>query len=103
MTIEKPQLPNFKYNVHEESGKDTIRVQAQLDRKVYDYFFLRLIPYEHGARQAIINFFFECLYVECQNQRIPPVWDEESGPKLHAIINRLNFNEQRGTDRPTES
>lgn len=97
MEIQKPQLPNFKHNVYKESGKDTIKVAGRIDRKVYDYFFLHLIPYEHGSVQAIINFFFECLYVECQNQRIPPVWDEDSGPKLNEILNRLNFNDNRQT------
>jgi hypothetical protein len=87
----KIELQHFKHNVHSVCGKEVVRVQADLDKKVYDYLFRHVIPYEHGARQAIINYMFQCLYEECQEQGIPAVWDETSGERLRNVINNLNF------------
>ena len=85
------QLLNFKHNVHESCGERVTRVQGDIDRKIFDYFFLHVIAHEHGSRQCIVNFFFQRLYEECQNQKIPAVWDEENGTKLLSILNNLNF------------
>lgn len=93
MTAKAPtQLHSFKHNVHEYCGTNVARVQADLDLKVFQYFFFHVIAHEHGSRQNLINFFFQRLYEECQNQNLPAVWDEDSGAKLLTILNNLNFN-----------
>lgn len=97
----KTELQNLKHNVHEVAGKEVIRVQADIDKKVFDYFFMHVIAYTHGARQAIITFFFQRLYEECKDQGIPEVWDEENSQKVLEILNRLNFNEPR-TRKPSK-
>jgi hypothetical protein len=91
----KTELQHLKHNVHSVCGQEVVRVQADLDRKVYDYFFRHLVAYTHGARQSIINFMFQRLYEECVARGIPPVWDEDSGERLRKILNELNFNEQQ--------
>ena len=97
----KTELQHLKHNVHEVAGKEVVRVQANLDKKVYDYFFRHLCAYTHGARQAIINFILQRLYEECQARGIPAVWDEESGEVLRKILNELNFNGQHEHDKST--
>lgn len=97
---QKTQLNNFKHNVHESAGKYVARVQGDIDREIYAYFFHHLVPWGFGARQAIINFFFQRLYEECLERGIPPVWNETSEQTLLDILNNINFN---GTNRPTES
>ena len=91
----KTELLHLKYNVHEVFGQEVVRVHGDIDKKVYDYFFMHVIAYTHGARQALITFFFQRLYEQCQDEGIPAVWDEESGPKILSILNRLNFNETK--------
>jgi hypothetical protein len=79
-------------NPHDTTGKLASRVQGDLDPKVFDYFFKQVIPWSYGARQALICFFFQRLYEECQRLEIPPHWDEEFGPKtIVDILNRMNF------------
>lgn len=85
-------LSNLKHNVHKICGQDVVRVQADIDRKVYDYFFLHTIAYTHGSRQAIIAFFFQKFYDACRAVGIPPVWDETSAPRVLELLNKLNFN-----------
>lgn len=70
------------------------RIQADLDKDIYDYFFKHVIAWTHGSRQAIINFTFQRLFEECQELGIPRVWDENNGAILVEILNRLNFKEQ---------
>lgn len=91
----KTEIQHFKHNVHEVCGKRIVKVQADIDKNIYDYFFMHVIAYSYGARQAIITFFFQRLYEECMDQKIPAVWDEENGQKVLAILNRLNFNEPK--------
>jgi hypothetical protein len=90
----KTELLNLKHNVHEVCGQAVVRVHGDIDKKVYDYFFMHVIAYTHGARQSLITFFFQRLYEACLDEGIPPVWDEESGPKILALLNRLNFQPQ---------
>lgn len=85
-------LKNLRHNIHQVCGQDVVRVQADIDRKIYDYFFHHVIAYTHGARQAVISFFFQRFYEACVMQGIRPVWDEESAPKILKILNNLNFN-----------
>ena len=92
--MEKTNLPNFKHNVHKVCGRNVVRVQADIDKEIYDYFFLHVIAYCHGARQSLITFFFQRLYEACQQEGIKAVWDESNDEKLLAILNNLNFNEQ---------
>jgi hypothetical protein len=91
----KTELTNLKHNVHDVCGKEVVRVHADIDKKIYDYLFLHVIAYTHGARQAIITFFFQRFYEACQDEQIPAVWDEESGPRILALLNRMNFNESK--------
>lgn len=88
-------LNSITHNVHEACGTDVERVQGDIDRHVYDYFFKHVICFTHGSRQALINFFFQRLYEECQDLKIPQVWDEENGAKIVEILNRLNFKEPK--------
>jgi hypothetical protein len=92
--FEKTTLQNLKQNVHEHCGVNVNRVQGDIDRNVWNYFFLHVIAYTHGSRQVIINFFFQRLYEQCLIEGIPPVWDEGSADKLLEILNRLNFDER---------
>jgi hypothetical protein len=96
--MQKSQLQHLKHNVHEVAGKEVVRVQADIDRKVYDYFFRHTVAYTHGACQAFITYFFQRLYEECIARGIPEVWDEESGERIRLILNEMNFN---GTDKPS--
>jgi hypothetical protein len=89
--VDKTELHHLKHNVHSVCGQDVVRVQADLDKKIYDYFFRHLVAYTHGARQTIINFMFQRLYEECQARGIPEVWDEGNGELLTKILNNLNF------------
>lgn len=91
------RLENLKHNVHKVAGQEVVRVQADIDKKVYDYLFLHVIAYTHGARQCLITFFFQRLYEACLDAGIPPVWDEDSAKKLLEILNRLNFDGLRPT------
>src|SRR6266576_4952068 len=86
------ELTGITHNVHEVCGKQVVRVQADIDKEIYDYFFRHVIAYSYGSRQALITFFFQRLYEECQKQGVAKVWDEENGAKLTEILNRLNFN-----------
>jgi hypothetical protein len=85
---------NITHNVHEACGKKVKRVQADIDVNIYDYFFHKVIPHEHGSRQAIITHFFQRFYDECQKQKIQAVWDVDNvrGEHLVKILNQLNFN-----------
>jgi hypothetical protein len=74
-------------------GQEVVRVQADIDKKIYDYFFHHLVAYTHGARQAMITFFFQRLYEECQLRGIPEVWDESNHKILKEILNNLNFDQ----------
>ena len=94
------QLNAINQNVHQACGTNIERVQADLDKGVYDFFFRHVICWTHGSRQAIINYFFQRLYEECQELGIPAVWDEDNGQKMVEILNRLNFKEQNV--RPTK-
>jgi len=85
-------LNGITHNVHEVCGKQVVRVQADIDKNIYDYFFRHVIAYSHGSRQALITFFFQRFYDECKKQGIAMVWDEDNGTKLTEILNRLNFN-----------
>ena len=89
--MHKTELLHLKHNVHEVCGQEVIRVQADIDKKIYDYFFMHVVAYTHGARQAMITFFFQRFYEECVAQGIKPVWDENNGPVIVEILNRLNF------------
>jgi len=91
----KTKLLHLKHNVHEVCGKDVVRVHGDIDKQIYDYFFMHVIAYTHGARQSLITFFFQRLYEACQDEDIPAVWDEESGDKILALLNRMNFNEPK--------
>ena len=84
------QLNAINHNVHQECVK-VERVNADVNHEVYDYFFRHVIAYTHGSRQALVTFFFQRLYEECQAQGIPKVWDENNAAKLTEIVNRLNF------------
>jgi len=98
------QLLSLKHNLHEVCGKAVDRVQADISREVYDYFFLHVLGHVHGSRQALIIFFFQQLYEEFQAQGIPQVWDEEleTSGKLLEIINRLNFKDQKPKKKKTK-
>lgn len=100
------KLNSITHNVHEQAVRFE-RVQGDLDSFVYDYFFKHVICFTHGSRQALINFFFQRLYEECIELDIQRVWDEDNGPKIVEILNRLNFkdrNEQRQpSQRPTRA
>lgn len=91
------QLLSLKHNVHEVCGRAVVRVQADIDKEIFDYFFHHVLGYSHGSRQALITFFFQSLYEEFQRQGIQKVWNEENetNGKLLEIINRLNFNESK--------
>jgi len=89
------EINGIKHNVHEHCGKEVIRVQADIDRNIYDFFFRHVIPYSHGSRQAIITFFFQRFYEQCVKEGIEPRWDEEYDKKVIDILNRLNFNDPR--------
>lgn len=93
--MSKTELLHLKHNVHEVCGKAVVRVHGDIDKNVYDYLFMHVIAYTHGARQSLITFFFQRLYEACQDEGISAVWDEESGPKILAILNRMNFNESK--------
>jgi hypothetical protein len=87
------RLNAINHNIHEACGTRVDRVQADLDSDIYDYFFHHVLCSIHGSRQALINFFFQKLFDECQEQGIPRVWNDEDlmGQKIVDIVNRLNF------------
>lgn len=88
----RTEIHHIKENVHEACGKETMKVQADIDKNIYNYFFMHVIAYSHGSRQAMVTFFFQRLFEQCIEEGIPPVWDEKNGEKLLEILNRLNFN-----------
>jgi hypothetical protein len=90
------QLESITHNVHEGCGTKVMRVQGDIDRDIYDYFFNHIIPYRHGARQAMINFFFQRFFEACAETGIARVYDpdDDEGKKLVEVLNRLNFNNQ---------
>lgn len=92
------KIENLKHNVH-GSAAYVMRVQADIDRTVYDYLFNHIAAYNHGARQNLTTFFFQRLYEECQRLGIPRVWDETSEAKLVEVLNRLNFAELKPTTK----
>jgi hypothetical protein len=71
-----------------------VRVQADIDKEIYDYLFNHVIAFSHGSRQAMITWFFQKFYEECQRQGLAKVWDEDNGDKLTKILNNLNFVDQ---------
>jgi hypothetical protein len=85
------KLNAINHNVHEKCGEAVERVQGDIDRDVYDYFFRHVICYTHGSRQALINFFFQRFFEECQELGLPRVWDENNHFVIVEILNRLNF------------
>jgi hypothetical protein len=87
-------LNNIKHNVHDVEGRPVVRVQADIDKEIYDYFFHNVIAYTHGSRQAMITWFFQCFYEECLRRGIQKVWDEDNGEKLVGILNNMNFVDQ---------
>ena len=74
------------------AGKEVVRVQADLDKKVYDYFFVTFAHIPTVQGKLLLIFILQRLYEECQSRGIPAVWDEESGEVLRKILNELNFN-----------
>lgn len=89
--MEKTEILGLKHNVHEICGKHVVRVHGDIDRDIYDYFFMHVIAYTHGARQSLITFFFQRLYEACINEGIAAVWDENNAPRIIALLNRMNF------------
>jgi hypothetical protein len=87
------QLNNITHNVHEHCGTKVERVQGDIDRDIYAYFFNHVIPYRHGARQAMVNFFFQKFYEACQDAGIAGVYDpdDDEGARLVELLNRMNF------------
>jgi len=93
-------LDSIRKNVHEICGTNIERIQADISHEVYDYLFRHVIAYTHGSRQALVCFFFQRLYEECQELGISKVWDEDNEQKVLAIVNRLNFKEHPPTPEP---
>ena len=91
VNMPKTELLHLRHNVHDVCGTEVVRIHADMSKEIYDYLFMHVIAYTHGARQAIITFFFQRFYEECIEQGIKPVWDEENGPRIVAILNRMNF------------
>lgn len=84
-------LENLKHNVHRKCGKDVVKVQADIDKEIYDYIFHHVIAYTYGSRQCIIAFFFQRLYEHCLKIGIPKVWDDDTSKKFLEELNKLNF------------
>ncbi len=84
-------LENLKHNVHKKCGKDVVRIQADIDKEIYDYIFHHVIAYTYGSRQCIIAFFFQRLYEHCLKIGIPKVWDDDTSKKFLETLNNLNF------------
>ena len=89
--IPMSNLENLKHNVHRKCGKDVVKVQADIDKEIYDYIFHHVIAYTYGSRQCIIAFFFQRLYEHCLKIGIPKVWDDDTSKKFLETLNNLNF------------
>jgi hypothetical protein len=98
----KTEIQSLKHNVHEQCGTAVVRVQGDIDRKIYSYFFTHVVAHTHGARQCIINFFFQRFYEECKELGIPEVWDETNEHIIIEVLNRLNFKNRGGRKKPNE-
>lgn len=69
---------------------------ADLDPKVYEYLFIRVLP-GNGTRQPLICTFFQKLYEACLAADIPPSYDFDNIERVNTILQRLNFNTPTGT------
>lgn len=80
------------------------RVWANMDPKIYDYFFHHVLTGDRGAKQALINIFFEKLYEHCMFvENIPPHWDVDNEARVAAVVSRLNFREQQPSNHITST
>jgi hypothetical protein len=93
-------LESITHNVYEDCGTQVERVQGDIDRDVYNYFWRHVIAFTHGSQQAIVNFMIQRLYEACREAGIQKVWDEDNNKKLVDILNRLNFNTTEVEQKP---
>jgi hypothetical protein len=94
--VQVTKLENITHNVHEICGNKVERIQADMDRDVYKFFFHHVLAGNWGCRQAMINFFFQRLFEACLEQGIKPVWEDvdTNGQRVVDLLNRMNFNGQ---------
>jgi len=85
-------LTSITHNVYEDCGTKVERVQGDIDRDVYAYFWRHVIAFTHGSQQAIVNFMIQRFYEACVDAGIQKVWDEDNAEKLLTILNQMNFN-----------
>lgn len=79
-------------NVHRDDS-DPQRVQADIAKPVWTYFFRGIFRGDPGVRTALIAYFFEQLYQECLKhpELDPNTWDESNEQRIAEILYRLNF------------
>lgn len=101
-TLKEPHTPENFPTVKDEllslghhEDVEVTRVQADIDKVIFDYLFTNVVPHVYGSRQAIIHFFFKRLYKACLDAGIPPHWDDEGERKFVDLLKQLNFNERR--------
>lgn len=93
-----PQGTNIE-NVH-ANLLEVERVQGNIDKKVFNFFFRGALVGDRGPRQAFITYFYQKFYEACLESGIQPVWDEDNEAKIAAVLHRLNFNEPRTEPEP---
>lgn len=83
------------------------RIMADIDLPCYSYFFGRpvtkaapdagsgVLVGTRGARQAIMSQMFEKLKAACLAEGIDQEWQPENEEKVQAILDRMNFKEQK--------
>lgn len=75
---------------------DRVVVLGRLSRETYNYFFRQVLPSTSGPRQAMISIFFNRFREACLESGIKPEWSEDNEAKVNEVLQRLNFNIQRG-------
>lgn len=72
-------------------GQSVERVQANIDRKIFNYFFRHVLAGDRGNRQALISTFFQKFYAACVAAGIAQTYDPDNESKLITVLGRLNF------------
>lgn len=76
----------------------TCRINADLDRACYDYFFRGIFAGEVGPKQAMVCTFFAAIHQACLTEGISPVWDQENEQRVATVLSRINFADLTGHD-----
>lgn len=87
-----PQSPHLINPFRNESEVE--RVQSDIPRSMYDFFFRKVLPGERSAQRAMINTFFIEFQSALKAEGIDS-WQPGVDKKVVDVLKRLNFKQSK--------